>query len=57
MLYFSLSTLTTVGYDNATLAHPVAQSMAMLEALLGQLYPAILIGRQVGSWSSSMPDR
>ena len=48
--------MTTLGYDNVTIAHPVAQSMVMLEAMVGQLYPAILIGRLVGSWSSGKAD-
>lgn len=53
LTYFSLSTLSTVGYGNVTIAHPVAQSMAMMEAIFGQLYPAILIGRLVGTWTTS----
>ena len=52
MTYFSFSTLSTVGYGNVTIVHPIAQSMAMLEAMTGQLYPAILIGRLVGDWAS-----
>ena len=30
-----------------TPVHPVARSLAVLEALLGQLYPAILLARLV----------
>ena len=46
-LYFSLVTLTTVGYGDITAVHPMARSLATLEALIGQLYPAILIARLV----------
>jgi Ion channel len=46
-LYFSVVTLTTLGYGDITAVHPVARSVVMLEALLGQLYPAILIARLV----------
>jgi hypothetical protein len=48
LLYFSFATLTTVGYGDVTAIHPVARSLAMLEALIGQLFPAILIARLVG---------
>lgn len=47
LLYFSFVTLTTVGYGDVTPLHPAVRSLAMLEALVGQLYPAILIARLV----------
>ncbi|HEY7113452.1 MAG TPA: potassium channel family protein [Thermoanaerobaculia bacterium] len=47
LLYYSFVTLTTVGYGDITPIHPVARSLAMSEALIGQLYPAILIARLV----------
>lgn len=46
-MYFSLTTLTTVGYGDITPAVPGSRSAANLEALIGQLYPAILIARLV----------
>jgi len=45
--YFSLVTLTTVGYGDITPAIPITRSMANFESLMGQLYPAILIARLV----------
>jgi voltage-gated potassium channel Kch len=45
--YFSVVTLTTVGYGDITAVHPFVRSLVMLEALIGQLYPAILIARLV----------
>ena len=46
-LYFSMVTLTTVGFGDITAIHPVARSLVMAEALTGQLYPAILLARLV----------
>jgi hypothetical protein len=46
-LYYSFTTLTTVGYGDISPVHPLARSLANLEALIGQLYPAILIARLV----------
>jgi len=46
-LYYSFTTLTTVGYGDITPVHPLARSLANFEALIGQLYPAILIARLV----------
>jgi len=47
MVYFSLSTLTTTGYGDIVPLHPVARSLANLEALIGQLFPATLLARLV----------
>lgn len=51
--YFSFVTLTTVGYGDITPVALGARSLAILEALVGQLYPAVIIARlvslQVGS--------
>jgi len=46
-LYFSVVTLTTVGFGDIAAVHPVARSLVMVEALVGTLYPAILIARIV----------
>jgi hypothetical protein len=56
LIYFSFATLTSVSYGDAYPIHRVARSMAMAEALIGQLYPSILIATLVGmalrAWSS-----
>jgi hypothetical protein len=48
LIYFSFETLTTVSYGDAYPVHRVARSLAIAEALIGQLYPAILIATLVG---------
>src|SRR5262245_29315530 len=46
-IYYSFVTLTTVGYGDVVPVHAAARSLALLEALTGQLYPAILLARLV----------
>jgi hypothetical protein len=46
-VYYSLVTLTTMGYGDITPVAPAARSLAVAEALTGQLYLAILISRLV----------
>lgn len=45
--YYSLVTLTTMGYGDITPVHPAARSLAVAEALTGQLYVGIMIARLV----------
>jgi hypothetical protein len=52
-IYFSFVTLTTVGYGDITPVSHVARSLAILEALIGQLYPAIIIARLLSLQSSA----
>lgn len=47
LTYFSFITLTTLGYGDITPLHPTARIFAIMEALLGQLYPATLLARLV----------
>lgn len=47
MLYFSFVTLTTLGYGDIVAVTPIGRSLVMLEGLVGQLYPAILLARLV----------
>jgi hypothetical protein len=46
-VYFSLATLTTTGYGDIVPIHPIARSLANLEAVIGQLFPATLLARLV----------
>lgn len=46
LTYFSFCTLTTVGGE-VTPISPIARSLTVAEAAIGQLFPAILIGALV----------
>ena len=43
LTYFSVVTITTTGYGDITAVHPVARTLVMLEIMVGQLYPAIVL--------------
>jgi len=47
LLYFSFTTLTTLGYGDITPVHPLVRSLSNLEGVIGQLYPATLLARLV----------
>lgn len=47
MVYFSFGTLTTVGAGDIAAVHPIARSLTIIEAMIGQLYPATLLARLV----------
>jgi hypothetical protein len=46
--YFSFTTLTTLGYGDITPAASGVRQLVILEALLGQIYLAVLVARLVG---------
>lgn len=48
-IYFSFTTLTTLGYGDILPNTPFPMSLAVIEGLIGQLYPVILIGRLVSA--------
>jgi hypothetical protein len=47
LLYFSFVTLTSIGYGDIVPLHPLARSLAIWEAVIGQLFPATLLARLV----------
>ena len=47
-IYFSFTTLTTLGYGDITGATPVAKNLSVLEAIIGQIYLVVLVARLVG---------
>ncbi len=47
-VYFSFTTLTTLGYGDIVPLHPIARTLAVCEGLIGQLYPAVLIAGLLG---------
>ena len=48
LLYFSLVSLTTVGYGDIVPASAVARPLAVFEGVFGTLYLAVMIARLVG---------
>ncbi|MDH7461402.1 ion channel [Chitinophagaceae bacterium 26-R-25] len=56
-MYFSLTTLTTAGYGDINPSLPFSRSLANMEALIGQLYPAVLIARLVSMEFESSKER
>jgi hypothetical protein len=46
--YFSLATLTTVGYGDITPQSPPARMFSCIEAVLGQFYVAVIIAELIG---------
>jgi hypothetical protein len=54
LTYFSFSTLTTVG-GQIVAASPIARSLSIAEATVGQLFPAILISTLVAMALGSQP--
>lgn len=48
LLYFSFVTITTLGYGDISPVSQLAQSFAVIEAVTGQIYLAVIIARLVG---------
>jgi hypothetical protein len=48
-LFFSFVTMTTVGYGNLVPAANPGQTMAVLEALIGQLFLVVAVGKIISS--------
>jgi len=46
--YFSFTTMTTLGYGDITPQTPVAMAFCQVEAILGQLFMAVMVARLVG---------
>jgi len=56
-LYFSYATLTTVGYGDYTLAGDLGHTLAIVEALLGQLYLVTVVAVIVSRLHHRRPER
>ena len=52
LLYFSFVTLTTLGYGDISPDTSIAQHWAILQAILGQFYLAVLVARLVSLYSA-----
>lgn len=55
LTYFSFATLTTIGSDIAPM-YPFARSLTTAEAIVGQLFPAILMGALVAMAMQPRPN-
>ena len=47
-LYYSFTSLTTLGFGDITPVHPVARGVTLLETFFGQIYLVVLVARLVG---------
>ena len=56
LLYFSLVTLTTLGYGDISPVSPIARALASIEAVTGVLYSALLVARLVGMYAAAHRD-
>jgi len=52
MVYFSFVTLTTLGYGDISPVHDTSRTLALLFAIIGQLYLTVLIAILVGKYVS-----
>ena len=52
LTYFSYVTLTTLGYGDIQPVSPLARGLAVVEALTGVLFLAVLISRLVGTYKT-----
>ena len=57
LVFFSFVTLTTVGYGDITPTHDASRMFAVMEALVGQLYPATLLARLVSLETAGRENR
>ena len=54
--YFSMVTLTTLGYGDITPQNPGAGALCQLEAIIGQFFTAVIVGWMVGNIVSEQQD-
>ena len=56
LIYYSMVTLTTVGYGDITPEQPVARFLAFMEGITGIFYTTILVASLIGVRLSGTPD-
>jgi hypothetical protein len=52
LMYFSIGTLTTVAYGDILPVHPISRLLCNIEAVVGQMYIAVLVALLVGSYAA-----
>ena len=50
--FFSFTTLSTLGYGDLVPMRGVARSLSLLEGVVGVMFPAVIIGRLIGSFKT-----
>jgi hypothetical protein len=55
-VYFSFTSLTTLGYGDITPVSPFAKSLVVVESVVGPMYLAILVARLVALYEHSKSD-
>jgi len=53
LIYYSYSTLATLGYGDITSVTPVGRILSVLEAVFGQLYIAFLVARLISIYTTN----
>ncbi len=56
LVYFSIGTLTTVAYGDVLPAHPVSRLLCNIEAVVGQMYVAVLVAMLVSGYAAGRVD-
>jgi voltage-gated potassium channel Kch len=52
LIYFSVVTISTVGYGDILPASPVARMLAMTEAVVGQFFVAVVVATFVSMYTT-----
>jgi len=52
LIYFSIGTLTTSAYGDILPAHPISRLLCNVEAVVGQMYMAVLVATLVGGYAA-----
>ncbi len=55
-MYLSFVTLATLGFGDITPVHPIARTLVYLEAVVGQLYVAVLVASLVSRHVAGRPE-
>jgi voltage-gated potassium channel len=55
-VYFSFVTLATLGYGDITPIHPVAQTLAILLTVIGQIYFAMVVALAISKYVSGVQE-
>lgn len=54
LLYFSFTTLTTLGYGDITPTDSIAMGLSNMEAIIGQMYSVIFVARLVSLYTTDI---